>query len=320
MSRTGGRPSSPHPPGGGRYQTPSGGVNIFDPIAVARSDPFFKRNHVGKVACTLCGVYCNDEHAFTKHTSGKTHSLQLENIDRQKRKRLRLEEEERLDAEKAAAAEKERSTRSLISSQAAASPPGKNGAAGGSLIVSGRFGLPVYTFRTEHGESTDDSSNHKGDENDNTDEKEKEKEDGVDGEQPHQAAAAANTVTAASAFSSSSHPPHSPPSPFMTKVWLDFVFSNAEDGTRPLHRWLSAREQHMDLPADDYFVYLLVACQGYTTVAIKFPARLARSQAGDVAAATGSGGDDGRGESVFHCMWDQLRKEYSLFFTLTRKE
>lgn len=261
MSKTAGKPST------------GSNVNLFDPIAVARADAYFKRNHIGKVTCTLCNVYCNDENAFLKHTAGKTHALQLENMDRLRTRRRRIEEEERIDAEKAIAAAKEKTTRDLLASSASTS------AGGGAAIVTGRFGLPLYSFRTVHEEG--------GDAKDGDDEK----NDAEGGGGPTEGPAAAG-------------------SSYQTKVWLEFVFSKAEEGTRPLHRWLSAREQHVETPADDYYTYLLLACEGYTTVALKFPAKLHRTQEGDAS--------DARGESVYHCWWDPLRKEYSLYFVLSR--
>ncbi|KEG09473.1 splicing factor 3A subunit 2 [Trypanosoma grayi] len=113
---------------------------------------------------------------------------------------------------------------------------------------------------------------------------------------------------------------------FQTKVWLEFFFPQAVAGARPLHRWRSAREQEMERPPDDDVVYLLVACEGYMTVALKFPARLPRTSAavptmpswgyGTAAAAGGGTGNTDEEEGKYRCNWDPLKKVYSLFFII----
>ncbi|CCW65881.1 unnamed protein product [Phytomonas sp. EM1] len=264
----------------------SSNPNPFDPVDVARASPYFRRNHIGKVTCTLCNIYCNDEHAFIKHLAGKTHSLEIGRLEQQELRKQRLSEEDRLNevaAQRARAnqlllqqaAKLGKSSRAPLPAASITATPnihgggggGLNGNAGGSghlpeggggggrgglLAVQGQYGVPVYSFRTEHD---------------------------ARGRQ--------------------------------TRVWLTFHFANAEEGTRPLHRWLSAREQAVEKapPGEDadYFVYLLVACEGYTTAAIKFPAKATRTQEGDP-----------RGAEAYQCSWDPLQKTYSLFFVMSR--
>ncbi len=87
------------------------------------------------------------------------------------------------------------------------------------------------------------------------------------------------------------------------KVWLEFEFPSVSDDRRPLHRWRGAREQEMER-VDDAWTYLLVACEGYDTVALKFPAPLRRSSDSDLEAG------------LYKCTWDPLMKLYSLFFVI----
>ncbi|KAG5512442.1 hypothetical protein GH5_08406 [Leishmania sp. Ghana 2012 LV757] len=240
---------------------PNSAVNIFDPIEVARANPYFKRNHMGQVTCTLCGIYCPEENNFLKHIAGKTHTLQLERRQQKELRHLRLQEEERLNTEAEERARKEEALLALSGGQAGNS--GGGGAAGGAGVSSSaaaaaaanaRFGTPLYSFRTEHDEVL-----------------------------------------------------------YRTKVWVEVMFTQAEEGTRPLHRWLSAREQHVEKPADDYFVYLLFACEGYATIALKFPSNANRSQPRDVLEEA-----DGSTSEAHWCSWDPLKKVYSLFFVLSR--
>lgn len=198
---------------------------MFNPVEAAHANPYFKRNHLGKVTCTLCNIYCNDENCFNRHIEGKTHTLRLRAITRSAVRRKRIEEDEKAYARAEAEAATERAVRELAGKAAGGSnavnsathalasshlsSAGKAGA-----LVTGKFGTPSYTFRTEH-----------------------------------------DTSSARRA----------------TQVWLEFFFPQAEEGTRPLHRWRSAREQQVEEVIDEYFIYLLVACEGYTTVALKFP-------------------------------------------------
>ncbi|KPA74844.1 hypothetical protein ABB37_08863 [Leptomonas pyrrhocoris] len=255
--------------------SPTGSVNIYDPIEVARANPYFKRNHMGQVTCTLCNVYCTEENNFLKHIAGKTHTLQLERRQHKELRHLREQEEERRNVEAEQRARKEEALLALSAGQsstgtAAAASSSATGAAAAAAVVGGtsasaaaaaaaaaanaRFGTPLYSFRTEH----DDVA-------------------------------------------------------FRTKVWIDVMFTQAEDGTRPLHRWLSAREQHMEKPPDDYFIYLLFACEGYATISLKFPAQATRSEGGEVLEEA-----DGSYSEAYLCSWDPLRKVYSMFFVLSR--
>lgn len=255
--------------------SPPGNINIYDPIEVARANPYFKRNHMGQVTCTLCNLYCTEENNFLKHIAGKTHTLQLERRQHKELRHLREQEEERRNAEAQERARKEEALLALSTGQslggpsssstaAAAAAPGQNGAAAtgasgaaaaaAAAAANARFGTPLYAFRTEHD-----------------------------------------------------------PVAFRTKVWIEVMFTQAEEGTRPLHRWLSAREQHMEKPADDYFVYLLFACEGYATLSLKFPAQATRSIAGELMKEV-----DGTYAEAYLCSWDSLRKVYSMFFVLSR--
>lgn len=242
-------------------------TNIYDPIEVARANPYFKRNHMGQVTCTLCNLYCTEENNFLKHIAGKTHTLQLERRQHKELRHLREQEEERRNAEAQQRARQEEALLALSTGQSgsgglSSSSPAAAGAAGtgnaaaaaAAAAASARFGTPLYSFRTEH--------------------------DAV---------------------------------AFRTKVWIDVMFTQAEEGTRPLHRWLSAREQLVEKPADDYFVFLLFACEGYATISLKFPAQATRSVAGEVLKEA-----DGSYSEAYICTWDSLRKVYSMFFVLSR--
>ncbi|EPY28482.1 splicing factor 3A subunit 2 [Strigomonas culicis] len=241
---------------------------------LASSNPYYKKNHLGKVTCLLCRIFCTDENNFIKHISGKVHQKQLEKIEmRQLRdRRLRLEEERNEEARRKA--EQLQVVKDLSESSTAA----------GAKRHNEKYGEPLFSFRTEH--------------------------DAVR---------------------------------FETKVFLEFYFHHPDSqagaahatSSRPLHRWLSAREQYVEVPPDDYFMYLVVACEGYRTVALKFPAKALRSQAGDVlvyepgrsAARTGEATDDERsaeeeGERTevpaYYCDWNPLTRVYALFFVLSR--
>ncbi|GET85448.1 hypothetical protein, conserved [Leishmania tarentolae] len=231
-------------------------TNIYDPIEVARANPYFKRNHMGQVTCTLCGIYCPEENNFLKHIAGKTHTLQLERRQHKELRQLRLQEEERLNTEAEERARKEEALLALSGGQMGSGAAGGAGALSSvaAAAANARFGTPLYSFRTEHDEVA-----------------------------------------------------------YRTKVWVEVFFTQAEEGTRPLHRWLSAREQHVEKPADDYFVYLLFACDGYATIALKFPAKANRSQPRDVLEEA-----DGSTSEAYWCSWDPLQKAYTLFFVLSR--
>jgi hypothetical protein len=78
---------------------------------------------------------------------------------------------------------------------------------------------------------------------------------------------------------------------------------SVSDERRPLHRWRGAREQEIE-KVNDAWIYLLVACEGYDTVALKFPAALPRTNEADIEA------------ECYKCTWDPLSKKYSLFFVV----
>lgn len=193
-------------------------------LDLARESPYYKRNHVGKITCTLCNIYCNDENNFIKHISGKTHTLSIERIEQTERRQRRLQEEEKRNLEAYERAQLEEKARELVIQQGNQGGGGKqSGISSFSPLTpfTGIHGLPQFAFKTEHD-----------------------------------------------------------PVRFSTKIWLEFFFPHAEEGTRPGHRWLSAREQRMESNNNqdkDYFVYLLVACEGYTTAALKFPSGAERT-------------------------------------------
>lgn len=234
-------------------------INAFDPVEVARANPYYKRNHMGNITCTLCSIYCVEESNFLKHIAGKTHTMQLERLQNQQRRHQRMEEDERLNTEARLRAEREEALQKMSSSRTMLSSSTATGGASVAAAVAAaaarsRFGTPLYSFRTEH----DDRF-------------------------------------------------------FRTKVWIEVIYPLAEEGTRPLHRWLSSREQQVDTPPDDYYVYLLVACEGYVTIAMRFPANAKRSQAGDIIEES-----DGVSAAGHLCSWDPLRKTYSLYFVISR--
>uniref|UniRef100_A0A146L280 Pre-mRNA-splicing factor PRP11 n=1 Tax=Lygus hesperus TaxID=30085 RepID=A0A146L280_LYGHE len=72
---------------------------MYEPEEAARRNPYFKRNHVGKVMCTLCNIYCNDEANFMRHLSGKVHATQVERLEMKEIRNKRLEEEESANIE-----------------------------------------------------------------------------------------------------------------------------------------------------------------------------------------------------------------------------
>lgn len=129
------------------------------------------------------------------------------------------------------------------------------------------------------------------------------------------------------------------PIQFSTKIWLEFFFLHAEEGTRPAHRWLSAREQRMESNGnndEDYFVYLLVACEGYTTAAMKFPAgakrtteeeekfRQLQKERSIVKSSMPRSfplvGEPFSEEDAprYRSWWNPVRRQYSIFFELYR--
>lgn len=88
------------------------------------------------------------------------------------------------------------------------------------------------------------------------------------------------------------------------RVWLEFVYPQAAEHSRPLHRWRSSREQEVE-KVDVNVVYLLVACEGYQTIALKFPSKFARTGPEDIE------------EGKFKVSWDAIKKVYSLFFMMS---
>lgn len=252
-------------------------------LDLAKDSPYYKRNHVGKVTCTLCNIYCNDENNFIKHISGKTHMLSLERIEQAERRQRRLQEEEKRNLEAYERAQQEEKARELVLQQVNQSSATKqSGTSSLSSLtpLTGIHGLPQYAFKTEHD-----------------------------------------------------------PVQFSTKIWLDFFFPHAEEGTRPAHRWLSAREQRMENNANedkDYFVYLLVACEGYTTAALKFPAGAHRTteeeekfrqlqrdrlMAKAQLSRSFSHAEEPSSEEdapKYRSAWNALRRQYSVFFEFYR--
>ncbi|EAN86808.1 hypothetical protein TcYC6_0000430 [Trypanosoma cruzi] len=242
-------------------------VKALNPSLQARRDPYYKRNHMGRVTCTLCDVCCTDDNNFLKHIAGKTHCTQLERRERYARREERLAVEEELNREACRRAAQEKATRELLLQQQDQQAGSRGGATGTAIASFAPFGRPQFNYCTEND-----------------------------------------------------------PELFQTKVWMEFFFPQAAAGVRPLHRWRSAREQDMERPPDDSVVYLLLACEGYVTIAVKFPSKLPRTSAsssvgmtaktmapyGSDVAVTASDEEEGR----YHCSWDPLKKVYSLFFIL----
>lgn len=273
--------------------------SMTSPEDYARESPYFKRNHVGKVTCTLCHIYCNDERNFIKHLAGKTHRMSLERIEAAERRKRRLVDDEKRNEEAYQRRQEELAAQQLLSmkqnpqsSSSTATSTTSGNAAAAALQLVGPHGVPRYEFRTEH--------------------------DSVQ---------------------------------FVTKIWLEFFFPHAQDGTRPVHRWVSSHEQQMEKPANaedrNYFIYLLIACEGYTTAALKFPVdakrtteeeekwrekerekkRLAHGnlwQQGTSGSTTshlqeaenGGGGDDSA--PLYRSAWNPMRRQYSIFFEMYR--
>eukprot|EP00758_Cryptobia_borreli_P000676 Tbor_TRINITY_DN1413_c0_g1::TRINITY_DN1413_c0_g1_i1::g.587::m.587/K12826/SF3A2, SAP62; splicing factor 3A subunit 2 len=127
------------------------------------------------------------------------------------------------------------------------------------------------------------------------------------------AAVAATTSKLTSSITVHGRPVHNvklepDPDNHMCRVWIEVMYSKLadEDTLRPpiLHRWVSPHEQTVETPQSGV-VYLLIACEGYETIALKFPNTLQRST------------DKNEMDGTYHCKWDQKCKIYSLYFTLS---
>eukprot|EP00796_Vickermania_ingenoplastis_P006253 gene6253-4502_t len=269
-------------------------MSMKTPREYAQSSPYFKRNHLGKVACKLCNVSCSDEANFIKHLGGKKHVLALERIEAQERRQKRLVEEEKRNEEARLRVQQESAAARLLQANPMAGKRNGSSSAltGGMAALTGPHGLPQYKFLMEHNAAA-----------------------------------------------------------FVTKVWLELYFPHAEDGSRPAHRWVSSHEQQMvRAPAGeaDYYVYLLVACEGYTTAALRFPAEAMRTTEEEEAwrerdrerrrraklltnsararEQLGAGDgltDDSQGDDTgtaprYRSSWNALRRQYSIFFELYR--
>lgn len=84
------------------------------------------------------------------------------------------------------------------------------------------------------------------------------------------------------------------------KVWVEVQYPalDSELGRPPVaYRWLSTYEQSVEAPQPGV-VYLLVACDGYETIALKFPSNIPRESSREKA------------------QWDAKKKVYSLYFSL----
>ncbi|KAG8342881.1 putative Zinc finger of C2H2 type Pre mRNA splicing factor SF3a complex subunit 2 (Prp11) [Trypanosoma vivax] len=232
----------------------------FDPSAVASRDPYYRRNHMGRVVCTLCDICCSDDNNFLKHLAGKTHSVQLERMQRNANREKRLAEEEELNKAAMRRAEQERAARELILQQQQQASTSSM-AGGHGVAAFAPFGKPSFHYCTEHD-----------------------------------------------------------PEQFQTKVWIEVYFPQAVEGARPLHRWRSAREQEVERPPDDNVVYLLVACEGYMTIALKFPAKIPRTSASTAMGLWDHGAGGSRKtdeeEGKYRSSWDPIKKVYELFFIM----
>lgn len=233
------------------------------PQDVAKTSPYFKYNHIGKVMCTLCHVYCNDELNFLKHLAGKTHSLSLQRSEMQAARHQHLHREEERSRAAEEKARSEAAARQLLLNSSVTGGSSSTPFNGGSRMTSaaasltGLHGVPTYTYRTE-----------------------------------------------------------CDPSKGSTKVWITFCFPMVDEGTRPSHRWISSREQSVE-PADDYFIYLLVGCEGYTTAAVKLPAA-ARPPSSSMMLYSSSSSNDGQQQQGAHYTWDAVTHQYQVFFEAHR--
>ena len=89
------------------------------------------------------------------------------------------------------------------------------------------------------------------------------------------------------------------------RVWFNIDYPHVDETCRPLHRWISTYEQHVE-PQDERWKYLLFACDPYDTVSYKFPAQI------PVATADTHPND----KSHYSCEWDAVQRRYSLFFVV----
>ncbi|CAD2212754.1 Zinc-finger of C2H2 type/Pre-mRNA-splicing factor SF3a complex subunit 2 (Prp11), putative [Angomonas deanei] len=244
-------------------------ASYTDTVQFAKKSEYYKINHLGKVLCTLCNVYCSDENNFIKHLSGKTHLNQIKKNELLLLKQKNLEEEEKRSLLAQQSAEETKRLNQLLSNN-------NNNNSNNNNI------LPTYTFKTEHD-----------------------------------------------------------PILFQTKVYLEIYFdllnkntnNNHYAETRPLHRWLTAREaelyqiennnnQNQNNKEEEYYVYLLVACEGYQTSCFKFPSEARRSAPGELISENNQNNSDNNNNNnnnvAYHHSWDPIGKVYSLFFVMSR--
>ncbi|RNE98715.1 splicing factor 3A subunit 2 [Trypanosoma rangeli] len=123
-------------------------VKALNPSVQARRDPYYKRNHMGRVTCTLCDVCCTDDNNFLKHIAGKTHRTQLERMERYARREERLAVEEELSREASRRAEQEKATRELLQQQQDPQGGSRSGAPGTAAFAP--FGRPQFNYCTEN--------------------------------------------------------------------------------------------------------------------------------------------------------------------------
>ena len=222
-----------------------------------KSNPYYGKNHLGQVRCTLCDTVHRDDANFLVHIDSKRHQANMKALERAKEK-AREEEEEReklrrLNMEKeheenqarlgaigqtAGSINKDISNTDVTSSSMQTKTTGML-----SRQRKPTIGKPEISFRTE-------------------------------------------PITELN----------------QCRVWFDLHYPNVDESCRPLHRWMSSREQTM-YPVDDSVKYLLFACDPYETVAYTFPNRPHTDR-------------DSRDPSRFSAGWDPVTKIYRLFFVI----
>lgn len=89
------------------------------------------------------------------------------------------------------------------------------------------------------------------------------------------------------------------------RVWIDVDYPLADEASRPLHRWMSSREQTTE-PIDDGVKYLVFACEPYETVAVKFPS-VPHTDKDSL-----RHGD----KDAYSASWDPTTRRYRIFFIM----
>jgi hypothetical protein len=226
-----------------------------NPTALAKQNPYYAKNHLGKVMCQLCNCECRDEANFLLHLEAKRHLLNLKELERAKERALAEQaerEQARLAIEELQHVENQKRLAALGKTAGTLNSDISDFEVAPRSLQGGTIGLPPPRMNTKKPE-----------------------------------------------ISFRTEPlPHLR----QCKVWFDVHFRECDENTRPLHRWMAAREQTVEI-ADDNIKYLLFACEGYGTVAYTFPNVPHTDK-------------DNADPTKFHCQWDASQKRYSLFFVL----